>query len=40
MYIFITARTFEILQTPFSYFGLKQWSKGKIVTEKYELQEG
>ena len=37
MYVFITASTFGILQTPFSYFGLKHWSKGKIVTEKHNL---
>ena len=37
MHVFITASTFGILRTPFSYFGLKQCSKGKIVTEKHKL---
>ena len=35
--LFITASTFGILRTPFSYLRLKQWSKGKIVTKKHNL---
>ena len=37
MYTFKTASTFQILRTSFSYFGLKKWSKGEIVTEKNNL---
>ena len=35
--LFHNCKYFEILPTPFSYFGLRQWSKGKILTEKQSV---